>query len=134
MSMLFYIWKWPAQKADFEIWAKISNRIPKELDNKFDIKGISMICWIRFNNRISKIRQNKKVMTILSHGIQPNYQFKKSPILHSGILIVFAKVFSYCTTSLNKIQFNSFKILKTLLFLVKLIWIILRLIEIIFWL
>ena len=44
-------------------------------------------------------------MTILSHGIQPNYQFKKSPILHSGILIVFAKVFSYCTTSVNKIQF-----------------------------
>ena len=63
--------------AQKDIEAKFSNRVSKWFDQKFDIAGISMICCIRFNNRISKIRQNKKDMAILSHGIQPNYQLEK---------------------------------------------------------
>ena len=39
---------------------KFQNRIPKELDQKFDSAGISLIHWIRYNNRIFKIRRNKK--------------------------------------------------------------------------
>ena len=49
------------------------NRIPRELDKKFDIPRFVVIHWITSNIQIFKIRLYKKVMAILSPGIQPSY-------------------------------------------------------------
>jgi len=66
---------------------KFQNRIPKGLDQKFYIAGISMIHWIRFNNRISEIIRNKKVMAILSPGIQPKHNARIYPRLTKAYIM-----------------------------------------------
>ena len=52
------------------------NRIPRELDKKFYIPRFVVIHWITSNIQIFKIRLYKKVMAILSPGIQPIHDIK----------------------------------------------------------
>ena len=54
------------------------NRFPRELDKKFYIPRFVVIYWITSNIQMFKIRLYKKVMAILSPGIQPNYEMAVS--------------------------------------------------------